>query len=69
MHVNYNSKPSKTTIIACIKKALNTGTRHIYIQWGENMIEIEKTQFGLMGSGWIGKNSGQDIAQLFKMHN
>jgi hypothetical protein len=65
--IQYNHKPSKPTIIACVRKALNNKSDYIIIIWGENQITIEKTIYGLIGSGWIGKNSGQDIAQLFKM--
>lgn len=69
MHIDYTNKPSKPTLVAAIRKALNSGTRHVYLQWGENMIEIEKTPWGLVGSGWIGKNGGQDLAQQFQLTN
>ena len=67
--IQYTNKPSKPTIIARVRKALNNKNDFIIISWGENQITIEKNIYGLIGRGWIGKNSGHDIAQLFKMHN
>lgn len=67
MNYEFKSKPSKPTIIKCIKNALNSSDYNICVIWGENQIEILRTRNGLFGSGWIGKNSGDDIAKLFKM--
>jgi hypothetical protein len=60
--IEFVSKPSKPTIISRIKKALATGKTFIVIRWGENQITVEKSNNGLIGNGWIGKNSGYDIA-------
>jgi hypothetical protein len=65
--IEYTNKPSKTTLLASIKKALNSGETWLQLTWGENQITIEKTQWGLIGQGWIGKNGGNDLAKLFKM--
>lgn len=67
MHIDYTTKPSKPTLVAAIRKALNSGASTVTLQWGENEIEIERGPWGLMGSGWIGKNGGQDLANEFKM--
>jgi hypothetical protein len=66
VQIEYTNKPSKPTLLAAIKKALSKGETWIQLTWGENQITIEKTQYGMMGQGWIGKNGGQDLANLFK---
>jgi hypothetical protein len=66
-HIEYTNKPSKPTLMAAIRKALNAGETVIQLTWGENWIIVEKDQWGLFGSGWIGKNSGDDLAAAFKM--
>lgn len=65
--IEYTNKPSKPTLMAAIRKALNTGHTLITLTWGENQIVIEKSQWGLLGRGWIGKNGGQDLAHAFRM--
>lgn len=67
MHIEYTNKPSKPTLVAAIRKALNARETLITLQWGENQITIEKSQWGLFGTGWIGKNGGQDLANAFRM--
>ena len=67
MHIEYTNKPSKPTLLAAIRKALNTGETFIQLTWGENQITVEKGQWGLDGHGWIGKNGGQDLANAFRM--
>lgn len=67
IEIDYTKKPSKPTLVAAIRKALSAGHDWVQLTWGENQITIERTQWGLIGRGWIGKNGGQDLAQLFKM--
>lgn len=67
MHIDYANKPSKPTLMAAVRKALNSGASIVTLQWGENEIEIERGPWGLTGSGWIGKNGGSDLAHAFKM--
>ena len=67
MRIEYTNKPSKPTLLAAIRKALNAGETSIQLTWGENDITIEKGQWGLFGTGWIGKNSGYDLAAAFRM--
>ena len=67
LNLNYINKPSKPTLIAAIRKALNNGETFIQLTWGENQITIERGQWGLTGAGWLGKNGGQDLANEFKM--
>ena len=67
IEIDYTKKPSKPTLVAAIRKALSAGHDWVQLTWGENQITIERTQWGLIGRGWIGKNGGQDLADLFKM--
>lgn len=67
LDIEYTNKPSKPTLVAAIRKALNKGADWVQLTWGENQITIERTPWGLMGRGWIGKNGGQDLANEFKM--
>ena len=61
--VNYTKKPSVTTLKAAIKKAVNQGETFIQLIWGENMITIENPrERGWIGSGWIGRHGGADLA-------
>ena len=61
--VNYTKKPSVTTLRAAIKKAVNQGETFIQLIWGENMITIENPrERGWIGSGWIGRHGGADLA-------
>jgi hypothetical protein len=69
IQLDYIRKPSKPTLVAAIRKALNNGGDFIQLTWGENQVTIEKSPWGLVGSGWIGKNGGSDLAQQFKMTN
>ena len=66
IEIEYTRKPSIVTIKAAIKKAVAAGKTFISIQWGENRILIEKTQWGWTGTGWIGKHGGQDLANLLQ---
>ena len=67
IEIDYIKKPSKPSLVAAIRKALSAGHDFIRLTWGENQITIEKTPYGLTGRGWIGRNGGQDLAQLFRM--
>jgi hypothetical protein len=62
----YTKKPSIVTIRAALKKGIAAGETFIQVIWGENQITIEKTQWGWIGSGWIGKHGGHDIAKELK---
>lgn len=66
IQIDYQNKPSITTINAALKKAIKNGETWIQFIWGENQITIEKTAYGWSGHGWIGKNSGYDIAFKLK---
>ena len=61
--IDYTNKPSITTLRAAIRKALTAGHDFIVLTWGENQITIERTQWGIVGRGWIGRNGGQDLAR------
>jgi hypothetical protein len=67
IEIDYTKKPSKPSLVAAIRKALSAGHDFIRLTWGENQITIEKTPYGLTGRGWIGRNGGQDLAELFRM--
>jgi hypothetical protein len=59
----FENKPSIVTIKSNIRKAITNGADFIILRWGENQIDIERSAYGYwMGRGWIGRNSGQDIA-------
>ena len=63
MHqIEYTNKPSITTLKAAIKKAVSKGETWMQFIWGENQITIKRDQYGWIGSGWIGKNGGYDLA-------
>jgi len=68
IEIDYTNKPSITTLKAAIKKAAAAGHDFIVLSWGENQISIERVQYAAgyrpvwVGRGWIGRNSGQDIA-------
>lgn len=63
MHeIEYTNKPSITTLRAALRKAIKAGKTFISLQWGENRILIERSQWGWHGIGWIGRNGGQDLA-------
>ena len=61
---NYTKKPSITTLGAAIKKAVNQGETFIQLIWGENQITIERMGANghWIGSGWIGRHGGADLA-------
>ena len=64
MHeIEYTHKPSITTIRAAIRKAVKAGDDFIVLTWGENCINIARTQWGWVGRGWIGRNGAHDLAQ------
>jgi hypothetical protein len=66
LEIEYTKKPSITTLRAAIRKAAGAGVCFISLQWGENRILIERTQWGWLGTGWIGRNSGHDLAKEIK---
>lgn len=66
LQITFDNKPSKPTLVKYIRRGLNNGNGYIQLTWGENQITVEKTIYGLVGSGWIGKNSGYDLANSFK---
>lgn len=59
---NFTNKPSIVTIKSNIRKAVAQGGTFIIIRWGENQINIEQSQWGWIGHGWIGRNGGHDLA-------
>jgi hypothetical protein len=65
--IEYTKKPSRPTLVAAIRKALNAGENLIQLNWGENEITVERGPSGLFGHGWIGRNGGQDLADTFRM--
>lgn len=68
LELEYTRKPSIATIKAAAKKAVANGETFIVFQWGENQIALEHVHYSggyrpiWVGSGWIGRSSGQDIA-------
>ena len=60
---HFSKKPTAAQITAAIKGGLARSRRAINLSWGENWIEVLWTPYGLIGSGWIGQHSGQDIAE------
>lgn len=61
---NYDKKPSITTLRTTIRKAKNAGKTFIQLIWGENQITLEcmRANGHWIGSGWIGRNGGSDLA-------
>ncbi len=59
---DFTNKPSIVTIKSTIRKAVAQGGTFIIIRWGENQINIEQSQWGWIGQGWIGRNGGHDLA-------
>jgi hypothetical protein len=47
--MTYERKPSKPTLVAAIRKALNNGADFVQLVWGENQITIEKHNGDLPG--------------------
>jgi len=64
---NYANKPSVTTLRAALRKAAAQGGDFIQLSWGENQITVERTNYGWTGTGWIGKNGGQDLAHELEL--
>lgn len=64
IEINYTKKPSITTIKAAIKKAVKQKATFIQLIWGENQITLERMGANghWIGSGWIGRNGGSDLA-------
>ena len=65
IEIEYTNKPSAPTLRAAIRKAVASSDAHdtrIFLTWGENRIDIERGAWGWSGRGWIGRNSGQDLA-------
>ena len=70
MHeIDYTKKPSITTLRAAIRKAAAAGHDFLILTWGENQITLERVAYAggyrpqWVGTGWIGRSSGQDLAQ------
>ena len=63
--IEYTKKPSITTLTAAIKKAVNSGSTFIQLTWGENQITLERmgAHGHWVGSGWIGRHGGCDLAK------
>jgi hypothetical protein len=61
--IEYTKKPSITTLRAALVRAINAGSSWIQFTCGENQITIELGRWGWEGSGWIGRNSGYDLAR------
>jgi hypothetical protein len=59
---DFTNKPSIVTIKSTIRKAVAQGGTFIIIRWGENQINIEQSQWGWIGQGWIGRHGGYDLA-------
>lgn len=64
------SKPTKASVQKVIKRAIADRHNVIEITWGENYILLEKDVYPYErpfskwnGRGWIGKISGDDLAQ------
>jgi hypothetical protein len=63
VQIEYTKKPSIVTLSAAIKKAVKAGSTFIQLTWGENQITLEKMPHGgWLGTGWLGKHSGSDLA-------
>jgi hypothetical protein len=66
MQYEFTRKPSFVQINCKIRDARAKGAIFIQLTWGENQITLENLTFGgWLGSGWIGKTSGADIATKF----
>ena len=61
--VNYDRKPSKPQLLAAIRAAMARGERELFLQWGENRIELERSPSGWYGYGWIGRHGGDDLVR------
>ena len=58
-------KPSIVQIKKQVSEGIKQNASMILISWGENRIDIERSYNGQywLGSGWIKKISGSDIAK------
>ena len=61
--IDYARKPNKLQLLSAIRKGLLAGSDLIYLTWGENRIEVRVTLHGVIGSGWIGRNGGDDLVK------
>ena len=61
--IEFAARPTAAMVRAPIIAGLKARDKKISLCWGENWIEVIWTPHGLIGSGWIGKHSGQDIAE------
>ena len=55
--------PSRSQIIAHVKKAMAGGHDWIQLGWGENQITLEKLAGDWLGYGWIRRTGGDDLAR------
>jgi hypothetical protein len=56
----YTHKPSMATLRAALRRAMDQGSDSVQLTWGENEITVERTQYGWIGYGWIGRSGGDD---------
>ena len=58
-------KPSTAQIKKQVSEGIKKNASMILISWGENRIDIERSYNGQywLGSGWIKRISGSDIAE------
>ena len=62
--IEYTKKPSVVTLRAAIRKAVAKGETWVQLTWGENQITLERmgSHGHWIGSGWIGRNGGDNLA-------
>jgi hypothetical protein len=63
----YTRKPSMATLRAALRRAMDQGSDSVQLTWGENEITVERTQYGWIGYGWIGRSGGDDLARSLNM--
>jgi hypothetical protein len=66
MEYNFEGRaPSVTQVRARVRNAVAMGHDTIRIEWGENSIDLEFSEYlaAWTGSGWIRRISGDDIAR------
>ena len=63
----YTHKPSTATLRAALRRAVDQGSDSVQLTWGENEITVERTQYGWIGYGWIGRSGGDDLARSLGM--
>lgn len=56
-------KPSIVSLRSALRRAIARGSDFIQLTWGENEIVVERTQYGWLGYGWIGRSGGADLAK------